>query len=118
MAVGRLDIRIKKGANVAQPIQVLTGGEVEPLPVGTTAKMQIRTTHQSEVVQAELTTENGRLLVDAANALVTITLTSAYTAAWTFERGVYDLFLTFPEDGGDEPIVEGKIYVMPSVTRS
>lgn len=116
MSVSYLDLRVKKGTKVVQPVQVLTAGVVEALPVGTKARMKIRTSVQSEIIKADMTTENGHLAVDALNALVTITMQSAYTATFDFERGVYDLFLIFP-DNEQEPIAEGTVYVMPSVTR-
>lgn len=116
MAVSYLDLRVKKGTKLVQPVQVLTAGVVEALPVGTKARMKIRTAVQSEIVKADLTTENGHLSVDANNARVTITMQSAYTAAFDFDRGVYDLFLIF-SDNEQELIAEGTVYVMPSVTR-
>ncbi len=116
MARFPLDLPIRKGTKLVQLVQVTTNGAVTPLPVGTRARMQIRTSHRSSAVQAELTTENGRLAIDVATARITITLVSALTAAFTFERGVYDLKLIYP-DNEEETITHGKVYVLPSVTR-
>lgn len=112
----RLDLRVPKGTRIVQPVQVLTDGVVVALPNGTTAKMQIRATKQSDIVLAELSTVNGRLVLDLNNAKVTIIMATAFTTAFTFERGVYDLNITYP-DTEAERIVEGSVYVMPSATR-
>ena len=116
MPVPQLDLAVPKGTKVVQPVLVTTNGLSVPLPNGTKAKMQIRTSRLSSVVKAELSSDNGRLVVDAATAKVTITLVSAFTATFDFERGVYDLDLIYP-DNEKERIVEGKVYVFPAVTQ-
>jgi hypothetical protein len=114
--VAVLNLALKKGSKVVQPIEVAINGVLTPLPGGTLAKMQVRADVSSNVVLLELTTENGGILVDAPGAIVTITMTSAITKALVFERAVYDLTLIYP-DAEEETIVEGKIYAYPSVTR-
>lgn len=112
------DIGIPQGAQFVQPIQVLTNGVVVALPATTTAKMQIRSSRNSATVLAELTTENGQLTVDYTSALVTINLPSAVSAAFTFERGVYDIDLIYPGATPEhDRIVEGKVYVFQRVTQ-
>jgi hypothetical protein len=110
------DISVKKGTRLAKLIQVLSNGAVVALPVGTKAKMQIRTSFSSAIVKLELTTENNGITIDVNQAQVTFTLTSAQTALFDFERGEYDLNLIYP-DNEAECIVEGKVYVIPSVTQ-
>jgi hypothetical protein len=110
------DISVKKGARLSKLVQVLSNGAVVALPIGTTAKMQIRTSDSSAVVKLELTTENGGVAVDVDQAQVTFTLKSADTAAFDFTRGEYDLKLIYP-DLESEFLVEGKVYVFPSVTQ-
>jgi hypothetical protein len=117
MTIGYLDIEVRKGAQVVQPILVTTDGAVIPLVPGTTALMQIRANANSDTVLAELSTTNSRLEVDENGAKVTITMSAAFTGTFDFERARYDLILR-PPGGQDEVIVEGKIFVFPSVTRT
>lgn len=111
-----LDLPVKKGSRLVQPVEVAVAGELVPFPVGTRARMHIRTSVGNTSTVAELTTENGRLVVDESAATVTITMASAFTGAFTFERGVYDLVLIYP-DNEEEAVLEGKVFVFPSVTR-
>jgi hypothetical protein len=112
------ELGVKKGTRMSKVIQVQTNGEVVALPGDTKAKMQIRSSADSPTVLLELTTENAGLLVDANSALVTINLTSVQTAAFTFTRAVYDLDLIYPSSNDErECIVEGKLFVFPSVTQ-
>jgi hypothetical protein len=110
------DVSVKKGTRLSKLIQVLSNGAVVALPVGTKGKMQIRTSVSSAVVKLELTTENGGITIDVDQALVTFTFTSVQTAGFDFERGEYDLKLIYPDTEG-ECIVEGKVFVFPSVTQ-
>lgn len=112
-----MDLAIRKGTQVVQPVLITTGGQTLPLPGGTKAKMQIRTSVESAVVKTELTTENGGLAIDVVAAKVTINITSAVTGAMDFERGVFDLQLIYSSGNEAEQIVQGKVYVFPSVTR-
>lgn len=116
MTVTKMDLPIPKGTKVVQPIQVMSGGAVVPLASGTRAKMQIRKTRESAIVLAELTTENSRIVIEESTAKVTFNLTSAQTAAFTFDRGVFDLDLIYP-DNERERIVEGNVFVLPAVTQ-
>lgn len=114
--VATLDLSVKKGSKLVQPVEVTLNGELAPFPPGTTAKMHIRTSMEEATPVVELTTENGGLVVDAGGALVTITILSSASKNYTFERGVYDLALVYP-DAQEEMILEGRVYVFPSVTR-
>lgn len=118
MNLAHLDLAIRRGSRLTQPVLVTTNGQVVPLPAGTTARMQVRANPKSEILLAELTSNaGGGLLVDANNAKVTISMTSAMTATFDFERATFDLQLIYPPDSEKEFIVEGKVYVFPSVTR-
>jgi hypothetical protein len=112
-----MDLEVRKGARVIQPVLVQTNGATVALPAGTTAKMQIRSERGSTVVLDDLSTVNGRLTIDVAAALVTITIPSAVSAAFTFERAVYDLDLIYTAGNERDRIAEGKVYVFPAVTQ-
>ena len=114
--VANLDLAIKKGSRFIQPVEVAVNGVLSPFPPGTTARMQIRTSVGNGTALAELTSAGGQLVVNEGAAMVTITMSSVFTGAFAFERGVYDLVLTYP-DTNQEAILEGKIFVFPSVTR-
>lgn len=116
MTVSYLDLPVPKGARVIQPVVVLTSGSVVPLPVGTKAHMQIRRNAESDIVLADLSTDNGKLLIDINTATVTINMSSAFTDTFDFDRGVFDIDLIYP-DTQKERIVEGKVWVKLSVTQ-
>ena len=58
---------------------------------GVTARMQIRDKVTSTTYIDELTTENGKIVVDDALKTITILLSAAVTAAYTFTTAVYSL---------------------------
>ena len=109
------DIAVPKGTRVTKLVQVQTNGVVVALPVGTTAKMQIRSAPGNALL-AELNTGDGSLTVDVNTAIVTITMSTALTAAFGFDRAMYDLKLIYPPDSEWDRIVEGKIIVFPGIT--
>ena len=111
-----LDLTLRKGTRMSKAIQVQTNGAVVPFPAGTKAKMQIRTEVGSATVEAELTTENDGLVIDEANALVTINISTAMSNTFAFERAVYDLVLIYTDNEKD-PVVEGKLFAFPGVTQ-
>ena len=58
---------------------------------GVTARMQIRDKVTSTTYIDELTTENGKIVIDDALKTITILLSAAVTAAYTFTTAVYSL---------------------------
>ena len=83
---------------------------------GYTAKLQIRTKHESaDPALVELTQADGLVLGGAAGT-IRIQRTPAQLAAWTFARGVYDLELTSGA-GVVIRLIEGTVVVKPEVTR-
>lgn len=116
MTTSQLDLSIQKGSRLVQPVLVTTNGNSVPLLPGTKARMQIRANRNSATVLAELSVDNSRLAIDTDAAKVTITFASAYTAGFTFTRAVYDLKLVYP-DNEEETIIEGRVFVFPSVTK-
>ena len=61
---------------------------------GWTGRMQIRTAADAATYEIELTTENGRIIIDEEAGKVTLYLTDDLTAALTPGSFVYDLELT------------------------
>lgn len=81
----------------------------------TTARMQIREKLTSDTVILELTTENGKIVLDNTNKTITINLTATETAAFTFKSAVYSLELV--KSGVVTPLIDGTITLIKEVTR-
>lgn len=58
---------------------------------GYTAKLQIRDSHNSDIVLHECTTENGQISILAPSGSVTINIPATATDTFDFDRGYYDL---------------------------
>lgn len=82
---------------------------------GYTARMQIRLNKSASATIIELTTENGRIVIDGTNGLITATLVSSDTAALDFNRGVYDLEII--TGSTVERLLEGNVTLSKEVTR-
>lgn len=83
---------------------------------GYTARMQLRPTIESEIVTIELTTENGRIVIEPAYGLVRIFLTAEETAALPVASYKYDLELITASGRVYGPAY-GKVKVKAEVTR-
>lgn len=97
-----------------------SGGVVEwnyPVDLtGYTAKMQIRETVDNPTVILELTHLNGGIVIDATSHTITLTMTSAQTAAFTFPTAVYSLELT-DTSGNVITFIQGNLTLVAEVTR-
>ena len=113
----KYDFEIEQGAAFALVFRRKddAGG---PIPLtGYTARMQVRANVAAQDVLLELTTENGRLVIDEANGEAAIALDADTTAACTWRKGVYDLELVPPDGKNVIRLVEGQITVSREVTR-
>lgn len=81
---------------------------------GFKAWMQIRKSKSNEVVLDELTTENKRISIGPG--CFCLSFPHEITEDWSFRRGVFDIKAISP-DGGEVRMAEGKILVIPGVTR-
>lgn len=97
----------------------VSGGVIEylqPMDLSVyTARMQIRPTLKSETVLLELTTENGGIVLDAANSTITILCTAEQTEDLSFNTAVYSLEMVKP--GSVSQILTGSISLEKEVTR-
>lgn len=97
----------------------ISGGTLEynePMSLsGVTARMQIRERLTSSTVVDELTTENGKIIINDSNKTITINITAAETAAYTFKTAVYSLELV----SGTivTPFINGSISLESEITR-
>lgn len=80
-----------------------------------TARMQIRAKLDSTTFLDELTTENGKILVDNTAKTITILLSDTVTSAYTFSSAVYSMELIV--SGEVVPFIYGDISLIKEITR-
>jgi hypothetical protein len=78
--------------------------------------MQIRPSVPSATILADLTTENGGIVVDGPNGKFTITIAASATTLYTWSTGVYDLEIV-SGTGIVKRLLKGTVTVDPEVTR-
>lgn len=82
---------------------------------GATARLQIRPYVSSGQTLLELTTANGKLVIDGAAGKITMTITPADTDGIDFDTAVYDLEVV--QGGSVTRLLEGTVYFSRQVTR-
>lgn len=96
-----------------------SGGVIEyNIPVnltGYTARMQVRPNLESATIIASLTTENGGILIDPVLSTITLFISAADTAQYTFQTAVYSLELVSNQEV--IPFCNGNISLVKEVTR-
>lgn len=82
---------------------------------GVTARMQVREKITSDTVIDELTTENGKLVIDDSLKTISMVVSAAETAAYTFSSAVYSMELI----NGIEvtPFIYGDLTLQREITR-
>jgi len=85
---------------------------------GHNVKMQIRPFAGSPTVLAEYSTANGYIIIEApaTQGVISLALSPAVTAAFTFTQAVYDMIISY--SGVVTEIIEGNIMVLPAITSS
>lgn len=115
MLAGEWPITIEKGATFDPVLTLKTNGGADLVDLsGCTARMHIRGSASGDLI-AELTTENGGIVLGGALGTVTLLLTAIQTAA--IERtkdGVYDLEIA--SGAVVRRWVEGPVTFSPEVT--
>lgn len=105
--------------NAANYTQYTSGGIVEyntPVPISQyTARMQLRPSIASDTVITTLTTENGGILLDTNTSTITLVISAATTAAFTWQTCLYGLELIT----GNEVVsfATGTLTLVKEVTR-
>lgn len=84
---------------------------------GWTGRAQVRVNELDPTVLFEWATSptGGQGAIVLAGATAAIQLTGLESPAWSWRRGVYDLYL-FDPSGGPTKLVKGRVTVSPSVT--
>ncbi len=124
MIAGNYNILCQQGASFARVIgleQPRTPTEQNPAeyeiyPLANhTARMQVRRTVESETSLISLTTENGRIAINTAEGLITLSISAADTSALT-SSGVYDLEI-ITSGGLVSRVIQGTFTLSLEVTR-
>lgn len=115
MNATKINLKIKQGSTFREAFNWLAAGAPVNL-TGWSARMQIRTEHDSPVVIHELTSESGGITIRPLSGGFDLFISSNDTERFNFEDAVYDIELV---DGHGEAtrIVEGRVRLSPEVTR-
>lgn len=108
------------GLNAASYSAYTTGGIITynvPNNLSATARMQIREKITSSTILDELTTENGKIVIDNNAKTITLLINATSTAAYTFTSAVYSLEIILTATGEVVPLMSGNITLVPEITR-
>ena len=119
--MSRYDFSIPQGTDktITFVLSVATSGKdtrTKPDLTGCTAAMQLRQKFESSLAVDTLTTENGRLQMDANTGKITAVFTHQLTKNYPVQRLVYDMKL-ISADHTVSRVVCGTLDVLPEVTR-
>lgn len=106
---------IQQGSDFSHTISLQNSDGSVFVLSGYSGKMQIREVVGGITVLAELSTTNGRMLINGLAGQLTLSLTNAQTAAMTWRSGVYDLEITSGSSVTTR-IMEGRVTLSPEVT--
>lgn len=114
--VALVNLKVSRGATFRHRF-VWQDDKSRPINLtGYTAKLQIREQPISPEFEAELTTENGGIVLGGRLGTISLYLSSANTESLTSTKMVYDLKLR-ATNGDDIRLVQGQIVVSQEVTR-
>ena len=111
------DICIFQGATFNQTLFYETGEPSTPVNLaGYTAKMHIRSKPESKALILELSTTNGRIVLNEATGSIRLFISDSDTASLSVcDKAVYDLELY--NGGITTRILQGNVIISPEVTR-
>ena len=116
MLAGKYNMVCDQGSTFQRVLEIKDADGVAFPLTGYTARMQIRRDVDSTSSVMELTTDNGRISINAALGAITITLTPDLTATLT-RSGVYDLEIVKTATGVVNKVVRGEFRLEKEVTR-
>ena len=111
----KYDFCINRGTDFRCLFVCFTGIGDALLLDGFTAKMQLKQVYADRPID-ELSTENGRLVIDLENAVIEADFPHEITAQYPPVRLLYDIILTSADDRVFR-LLEGTITVRPGVTK-
>lgn len=95
MEPAKRKLKLQQGKTLRKPYQWKAGGVPVDL-TGWKARLQIRPEVRSEQVLADLTTENGGIIIDPLQGKFTLFMSDADTALLDFETAVFELEMIAP----------------------
>lgn len=110
-----VSLLIQQGADLAHTISLQNSDGTVFVLSGYSAKMQVRAFLGAAATLLELSTANGRLVINGLAGQITLSLDNTTTSALTFKSGVYDLEITSGA-GFVTRVMQGNITVSPEVT--
>lgn len=115
MPAGGYDMVCEQGSTFVRKFTWTDENEVPVDLTGFTARMHIRTAVTAASPSLELTTTNGRIVLNPTLGTITLQITAADTAALVAKRYVYDLELV--SGATVTRLLQGGFTVSPEVTR-
>lgn len=110
-------LTINQGATFIDALTWSAGEPAVPVDLtGCTGRMQIRLTQASPNIIAELTTENGGIVLGGVAGTIALKIPAVQTERFAWTTAVYDLELVFLDETVVR-IVEGVVSVSAGVTR-
>jgi hypothetical protein len=120
MSAAKRNLTIEKGAKYTKTF-VWRDSAKSPIDIsGLQARMQIRETLTSDAFAVELTTINGRIVLEAGGETgrIDLILGATITDAITITSGVFDFELYNDSDPDDvNRLIEGVVSIVSGVTR-
>lgn len=116
MSAGTLKLVIDQGATYKNTLTWLDSTSSPVDLTGYSAQMQIKASEKSSAALIELTDVNGRIILGTTGGTIVLSLTPAETAALTFSKASYDLFLT-DSSGAATRLVQGAVQLNKSITK-
>jgi tRNA A37 threonylcarbamoyltransferase TsaD len=117
LPIAEADICVFQGATFNQTLFYETGEPSAPVNLaGFTAKMHIRSKPESKALILELSTDNGRIVLNEATGSIRLFISDSDTASLSVcDKAVYDLELY--NGGITTRILQGNVIISPEVTR-
>lgn len=116
MLAGKYNIVCDQGSTFTRTLEIKTyEGTVFSL-AGYTARMEVRRTLDASSTIVSLTTANGRISINGALGVITLSLTASETASLT-QSGVYDLEIVKTATGEVYKVVRGEFRLEKEVSR-
>jgi hypothetical protein len=119
LPIAEADICVFQGATFNQTLFYETGEPSAPVNLaGFTAKMHIRSKPESKALILELSTDNGRIVLNEATGSIRLSISAQDTANLSVcDKAVYDLELYDTVNNVTTRILQGNVIISPEVTR-
>lgn len=115
--VHRQTLYIPQGSTYKHTFNYLNPAGTAPVDITSyTARTHFRVNIDDAATFFEGTTEDGILSIDGTNGQVNMNIPAATTAAWTQEKGYYDIEIIAPNTEVTR-IIKGALKIDPEVTR-